>query len=105
MIASFEFKVTVHYGLWDKSIQLWPLKEHLTKKILKTITFPPTYLKFGVSYNREEKGKASKADSEELFLCIIYSRFGGSKWTVYLLYCGLNYRGVKMLTTERNIQQ
>ena len=24
-IAQFEFKVTVHYGLWAKCTQLWPL--------------------------------------------------------------------------------
>ena len=28
-IAKFEFKVTVHYGLWTKCIQLWPLYSHL----------------------------------------------------------------------------
>ena len=25
-IAEFEFKVTIHYGLWAKCTQLWPLK-------------------------------------------------------------------------------
>ena len=25
-IAKFEFKVIVHYGLWAKCTQLWPLK-------------------------------------------------------------------------------
>ena len=31
MISSFEFKVTGHYGLWAKSMQLSPLK-FVTKK-------------------------------------------------------------------------
>ena len=33
-IAKLEFKVTVHYSLWAKCIQLWPL-ENGRKKVLE----------------------------------------------------------------------
>ena len=32
MIAKFEFKVTVHYSLWAKCTQLWPLNSILFEK-------------------------------------------------------------------------